>query len=100
MLMGICQGIGNVANGLKIVPNPFKNNVLIEYNLQTGAQVEATIVDLTGRQIATLCNEKQDAGNHQYNFNAGAYNASAGVYFLRLVINGNSTNAKLIKAGE
>jgi len=82
---------------VKIIPNPFKSNVLIEYSLPENSEVRAAVYDITGQEIAELFSGNQDAGMHQYNFDAAKYNAAAGMYFLRMVINGSIVNMKMVK---
>ena len=83
--------------GLKLIPNPFKNNVVVEYSLSENSQVRAGIYDAMGREIAELYNGNQGAGSYQLPFDADKYNAAAGVYFLRMVINDNMVNMKMVK---
>jgi len=45
------------------------------------ANTRLTIYDILGREVATLINEKQKAGNHEVQFNAN--NLTSGVYFAR-----------------
>jgi len=63
-------------------PNPFNPNTIIRYELPNTSDVELTVYDLTGRQVATLVNERQAAGIHSVRFDA--QNIASGVYFYRL----------------
>jgi hypothetical protein len=63
-------------------PNPFNPSTIISYELSVASEVKLDVFDLLGRNLATLINEKQSAGNHQTNFNAS--NLSSGTYFYRL----------------
>jgi len=93
-------GINNltaIAADIKLIPNPFKNTVLIEYSLPENSQLRAGVYDVTGQEIAELFNGYQDAGLHQLYFDATKYNAAAGIYFLRMVINGGVVNIKMVR---
>ncbi|MCS5651827.1 MAG: T9SS type A sorting domain-containing protein, partial [Candidatus Marinimicrobia bacterium] len=44
-------------------PNPFNPTTIISYDLPERAQVTLDIYDILGKQIKTLVNQSQDAGN-------------------------------------
>ncbi len=67
-------------------PNPFNPSTTIKYSIPFNAKGEMvntrlTIYDILGREVATLVNRKQKAGNHEVQFNAN--NLTSGVYFAR-----------------
>ncbi len=45
-------------------------------------QVRLTIYDISGRQVATLVNSKQSAGNHRIEWDGSNY--ASGIYFYKL----------------
>jgi len=62
-------------------PNPFNPSTRIEYSLAQSSTVNLDLYDVLGRKVATLINsQRQTAGTHSLNFNAG--NLSTGVYIL------------------
>jgi photosystem II stability/assembly factor-like uncharacterized protein len=63
-------------------PNPFNPLTVIGYQLPTSGFVKLDIFDVLGRVVATLVNERKDAGSYEATFNAGSL--SSGVYFYRL----------------
>ncbi len=63
-------------------PNPFNPVTSIHYQLAEDVNVSLKVYDVTGKEIATLVNRKQNAGNHTIEWNASQY--SSGVYFYRL----------------
>ncbi|HMS33231.1 MAG TPA: T9SS type A sorting domain-containing protein [Ignavibacteria bacterium] len=63
-------------------PNPFNPNTVISYHLPSGSFVLLKVYDLSGKEIATLVSEKQDAGYYSAEFSGAAF--SSGVYFYRL----------------
>jgi N-acetylneuraminic acid mutarotase len=63
-------------------PNPFNPRTIINYELPTTSYVELTIYNMLGQKVATLVNERQQAGNHQVEWDAGQL--SSGVYYYRI----------------
>jgi hypothetical protein len=67
-------------------PNPFNPSTRIQYSLEKAAQVSLKIYDLIGNEVATLVNDRQEAGNYNVPFgiHEGTLSLSSGVYFYRL----------------
>jgi predicted lipoprotein with Yx(FWY)xxD motif len=63
-------------------PNPFNPVTVIDYQLPKSSNVKISIYDALGKQVSTLVNEVQNAGNHSITWNA--VNFPSGVYFYRL----------------
>ncbi len=63
-------------------PNPFNPTTVISYQLPVANQVSLKIFDVLGKEVATLVNQRQEAGAYNYTLNAA--NLSSGVYFYRL----------------
>jgi len=59
-----------------------------------GGFVSLKIYDILGREIATLINKEQKAGNYEVNFNASKL--SSGVYFYKLQAGNFSQTKKLL----
>ncbi|MEW5800193.1 MAG: M6 family metalloprotease domain-containing protein [Bacteroidota bacterium] len=64
-------------------PNPFNPATTIQYSLQNEGPVQLTVYDMLGKEVATLVNEKQRAGNHAVTFDASRL--SSGVYLYKLI---------------
>jgi Bacterial Ig domain/Carbohydrate binding module (family 35)/Secretion system C-terminal sorting domain len=63
-------------------PNPFNPATTIRYSLAQPGQVKLRIYDLLGRLVATLVDEKQNAG--VYNVPFDARTMASGLYFYRI----------------
>jgi hypothetical protein len=80
-------------------PNPFNPFTTIKYQIsqlthpsipsregkersERGVLVTLKIYDILGREVATLVNEKQPAGNYEIEFDASEL--TSGIYFYRL----------------
>jgi len=64
-------------------PNPFNPSTNISFSLPKQSNVRLSIIDLLGREVATLVdNEERSAGNYTVMWNASSF--ASGVYFYRL----------------
>jgi 1,4-alpha-glucan branching enzyme len=81
-------------------PNPFNPTTTIKYSVANVASdfslrtVTIKVYDILGREVATLVNEKQSAGNYEVNFNAN--NLSSGIYYYRLTFGNYVQTKKMI----
>jgi hypothetical protein len=80
-----------------VYPNPFDGQMNISYTLPASAQLKMEVYSVTGQQIAELQNGIQKQGNHAYALDATQYGLQKGVYILKISINGQVFNRKLIK---
>jgi len=63
-------------------PNPFNPTTTIKYEIKELTDVELKVVDILGREIATLVNEQKPAGSYEIEFNASSL--PSGIYFYGL----------------
>ncbi|MDK9700839.1 MAG: T9SS type A sorting domain-containing protein, partial [bacterium] len=63
-------------------PNPFNSSTSISYLLPKPGHVNLRLFDITGREVATLVNQKQQTGSYRVTFD-GKY-LSSGTYFVRM----------------
>ncbi len=79
-------------------PNPFNAMTLIKYNLTNADRVELSIYNLMGKEVITLVNEQQSAGEHQViweGVNKDGKEASSGIYIAVLKWGALTKNIKL-----
>jgi hypothetical protein len=67
---------------IKNYPNPFNPITTISYMLPQSTYVSINVYDRLGRQVVTLVDQNQDAGEHSVDFNASEY--PSGIYFYRI----------------
>jgi len=63
-------------------PNPFNPTTTITYVLPQATFVSIDVYDRLGRQVTTLVDQNQDAGEHSVEFNASEF--PSGIYFYRI----------------
>jgi hypothetical protein len=63
-------------------PNPFNPSSTIRFGVPEAADVRLEVFNMLGQKVATLVNEKLQAGYHSAQFNAGHF--SSGVYIYRI----------------
>ncbi len=66
-------------------PNPFNPTTKISFAIPNSGMVKLTVFDISGKEVATLVNDRLNAGTYNYEFNASKL--SSGVYFYRLITN-------------
>ncbi|MBN1632607.1 MAG: T9SS type A sorting domain-containing protein, partial [Ignavibacteria bacterium] len=72
-------------------PNPFNSVTKIKFDIHQSSNIKLVVYDILGKEIATLVNEKLNAGSYEVNWNASNY--ASGVYFCRLTTE-DYTNVK------
>lgn len=82
-------------------PNPFNGQTDIAFDLPVAGDVNITVHNLLGQQVATLLNETRSAGFHRINWNARSdqgMELTTGLYFLRVNMGGRDYVSKMILA--
>ena len=75
-------------------PNPFNPSTVISYQLSRNSYIAVKIYDVLGREVATLVNEREDAGTHYVRFDGSGL--SSGVYFYALTAGDFSQTKKML----
>ncbi|MFN5415822.1 MAG: T9SS type A sorting domain-containing protein [Flavobacteriia bacterium] len=81
-------------NNLSVYPNPAKDKIAIEINLNNKSNVSLNITDLTGKVVLAKELGNQKAGNHTYTVDTNTI--SNGVYVMNIVTNGVVSAHKLV----
>lgn len=63
-------------------PNPFNPSTKINFDLPENGNVTLKLMDISGKEVATLVNSKFSAGSYSFTFDGRGL--SSGVYFYRL----------------
>ena len=75
-------------------PNPFNPATKIEFSLNTKSEVNLTIFNMLGQEVATLVDEVKAAGSHNVTWNAS--NVASGVYFYKLTAGDLTLTKKMV----
>ncbi|MCB9366909.1 MAG: T9SS type A sorting domain-containing protein [Calditrichaeota bacterium] len=75
-------------------PNPFNNEVTLEFVLPNAAEAELVVFDVQGREVIRLASGRHTPGAHAVHWNAAE--AASGVYFARLRADGMVATQKLL----
>ena len=80
-------------------PNPFNPHTTIEYEIPKTGQVEVSIIDMNGRLVKSLMNNKQQAGLHSVIWNGqnvSGVKVASGFYIYMVNYNGSIISKKMI----
>ena len=79
---------------IAVYPNPFNSTTTINFYQPTRSDIQVSIIDITGREIARLQDGIVERGYHSSNWNASE--VSTGVYFCRVSGGGGIRIAKVV----
>ena len=80
-------------------PNPFNQSTVIRIDLETRAEVELVVYNISGQQVATLAQGPYPSGEYTFTWdgrNTHGAELASGVYCYRLRANGREQTRKLI----
>lgn len=81
------------------VPNPFNATTRIDFNLPVAGDVTLIVYDVLGRKVATLVDDRLEAGAHHIEWEArddSGRPLASGVYFYRIVTTGSQATRKMV----
>ncbi len=96
-ISGTTIGVDELENNLNfnIYPNPANENTVIDFSLISKQTVDLKVMDVVGREVATIFNGTLNTGDYKYNVNEQA-KLAAGVYFIKLTVDNRVFTKKLI----
>lgn len=91
----ILVGIEDVANayGVAVRPNPANEAAVLDFNLKAAAQTSIEILDLTGKTVQVVANEKLSSGKQSIAINTSEL--SAGIYIIKIQSGGAAQTLRL-----
>lgn len=91
------ESLRGIESSLNIYPNPFNEEVNIDYYLNSSTQVNIEIFDVMGNRITTLVNDTQNQGQHTLLFQPQKYGYNRGVYYVKLRFDSKEISKKIIQ---
>jgi hypothetical protein len=86
--------IGIAKQEISNYPNPVNNITTITYNVPSTGNVNVSVYNMVGEEVAGLVNCIKSAGTHTVEFDASSL--SSGVYFCKLQTNGSIYTSKML----
>ncbi len=80
---------------LSLQPNPADENTRLNFSLAQSSSVKVSVLDITGRKLFDLTDQKMEAGNHAIAI-PGSSIGDAGIYFVNLTVDGQTLTRKLV----
>jgi hypothetical protein len=92
-------GVGNqeLSNALKVYPNPFRNQLNVEFGVIQTGQVKISLLNLLGQEVRLIEQGSFTSGNHNITFTAKGL--LPGIYFLKMD-SSNGTDVKKVVLSE
>lgn len=87
------SAIGNEQLAIRVYPNPFTESTVISFNLAHSEDVQLSMYDLTGRQVAQLHNGQLGKGTHRIEL-VDSY--TSGLYLIKLTAGNSTYSGKLM----
>jgi hypothetical protein len=87
------QTANEAVNAFQVYPNPASDQITVSLELKESGDLKVEIMDVAGRLVATLMDEKQNEGALNRQFNTAGI--AAGNYWVRASINGKTSTQKL-----
>jgi PKD repeat protein len=93
------QEIKLAGGEIRVSPNPFREKLMITYELASSGNVKLDVLDLAGRVVYKLVpGERQSAGAKEYSVSSSDLNSTGGFYIIRLAIDNRVYYRKAVMA--
>ncbi|WP_052732193.1 M43 family zinc metalloprotease [Hymenobacter terrenus] len=82
-------------HGISVYPNPLTNETAVHLNLTAATQVQVYLTDMLGREVLALPAKTYGVGAQTLPLPVASQPLKAGVYVMRIVLNGETFTSKL-----
>jgi len=86
--------------GLDVFPNPFSNNITINFQLPKSMQVSLKLYSIIGQEVATIISPDtfHDEGSYSFTFDTNGLALAQGMYFIELKTKEFTKTIKLVRS--
>jgi PKD repeat protein len=81
--------------GISVYPNPLTNETAVHLDLSASTQVQLRLTDVLGREVLTLPAKTYGAGKQAISLQTAGRPLQAGIYVVRIALNGETFSSKL-----
>jgi len=81
---------------MRYYPNPFKDELKIDYKLDADSKVKIELYNNSGQKATELVNSNQQKGFYSLNINADGKNLNPGIYHIRVTLDGKLITTETI----
>lgn len=82
---------------LTVVPNPYQHNTNISFVIKEDAFVKIDVYNSIGQKVVTLQNAMLKPGSYHHVFSARSYGFSHGIYTVRMMVNDDVIQQRIIE---
>ncbi len=87
--------VKNITENLQVTPNPFSENLVVNFNLKETTDLQVSVFTITGQMIRSSLAQTYTAGSHQIQFETT--DLAAGSYIVHLRNNEQTQSLKVVK---
>jgi hypothetical protein len=84
-------------NQVSIAPNPYTDFTNIQLGLNSNSFVRIEVVSTLGVLVEVLEEKQLSAGNHTYTFGAKEHGFAAGMYLVRITVDGETVVKRIVE---
>ncbi len=77
-----------------LYPNPFNPDLTVELSLPVRSNLQLTVHNVLGQEVAVIAKGSRQAGVSKFHFNAEGL--TSGIYFIRAVVPGNMNQVEKV----
>jgi len=95
--IGTALGVENLENeiGLRLFPNPVSSSTLIQFSIGYSTDIRIAVIDMLGKEVFVPYTGKVAGGEQAFNIDMSSL--SAGIYTIRVELDGRGIHKKVIK---